>query len=279
MGHESRVAASPCAHAHADRVSVVVGIDGRLGEPVLRVVEVELAEAGVVQAVVGPEVGNPGGAARLPAIGRDVDLVVEVVLQRVGAHEDLVRAAAGEPRPVAVVTVRRALVPGTAAVGRREERVVDEVDPGVVETAAVVHRQVGIAEARVGRGRRALRAQVAVSEPVDAAVRRRPDVHLVAVVDEEVEVAPRGAEQASAIQVRRPFVGRVHERAVERVGHHARLAARELLVDVDGRSEDGRSRRRPSGACSRTRADNEDHQSNRRQALHRLTPSWLPRKL
>src|SRR5436190_14871186 len=69
----------------------------------------------------------------------------------VRGHEDLVLLGAGEPRPVAVVTLHVALVPRQAAVVRAEDRVVGQVDTGVVDAAALVLAQVGIGEAGVLR--------------------------------------------------------------------------------------------------------------------------------
>src|SRR5207248_4517085 len=103
-----------------------------------------------------------------------------------GRHEHLVRGAAGEPGTIAVVTLDGALIPRLAAVARREERVVHEIDPGVVEASPRVGGQVGVAEARVvRRARRTGTPEVAVAEPVAASVRRPPDVDLVAVVRDE----------------------------------------------------------------------------------------------
>ena len=81
-------------------------------------VEVQLPETGVglARGRIGAEIGNPIDAARLTAVGRDEDAMVELVLGRVGAHEDLVGMSAREPGPVTVVAVRGALVPGLAAV-------------------------------------------------------------------------------------------------------------------------------------------------------------------
>src|SRR5205823_4824293 len=136
-------------------------------------VVVELAVAGE-RAAVGKRavVVDSGGAAAVAAVVRDEHLVAAPAsLDRVGRQENLVRLGAGEPRPVTVVAIGRSLVPRLAAVDRREERVVDEVDAGVVDTAAAVLGQVGIAETGVFRWTRRTRtAEVAVAEPVGAPV-------------------------------------------------------------------------------------------------------------
>src|SRR5205807_4903578 len=54
---------------------------------------------------------------------------------------------------------------------------------------------------------------------------------------DEAEVAPGRRDQSVPVQVRRPLVRGVDERAVQRTRQHLRLAARERLVDVDGRTQ------------------------------------------
>src|SRR5207245_4369053 len=104
---------------------------------------------------------------------------------------------------------------------------------------ARIEGEVGVAEAGVvRRARRTRGAQIAGPVPVDP-VLGRPDVHLVAVVRDEGEVTPRRHGQTVAVEVGRPFVGRVDEAAVKGVGDHFGLAAGELLVDVDRRPEYG----------------------------------------
>ena len=208
----------------------------RLDEVAVETVVLQLAE-GRPRAAVGQGAGvsDSGRAASQSAVVRDEYLVPQAAgaFEGVRPHEHLVRLAAGEPRPVAVVAVRRAAIPRHPAVNRREERVVREIDARVVDPPARILGQIRIAEAGVGRIRRALRAEVAVSEPVRAAVTRRPDADLVAVVRDEVEVPPGRRDDAVPVEVGRPFVRRVDQGAVEWVGHDRRLAARELLIDID----------------------------------------------
>ena len=228
--------------------AVAVLEDRRLDDAPVQLVVVELAERGPRPAVrERAVVSDPGRAARVPAVRGGEDLMAAAApLDGVGAHPDLVRLAAGEPRPVPVVAVGRALVPRLPAVDRREERVVHEVDPGVVDAPARVLGEVRVAEARVDRrARRARAAEVAVAVPVRAAVRRGPDVDLVAVVRHEAEVAPRRAHDPVAIEMGRALVRGVDQGAVQGVREDLRLAAGQLLVDVDrrreGRPRDGRS--------------------------------------
>src|SRR2546426_732894 len=75
--------------------------------------------------------------------------------------------------------------------------------PTPVDAAAGVHRQVGVAEPFAFR--RADRAgiecvQIVVALPRCAAVGRRPDVDLVAVVGDELEVAERRADDPVPVE-------------------------------------------------------------------------------
>ena len=181
--------------ADADAEAPVPMVEDRwLDDGAARLVVVELSEARV-RAAVGKRavVGDTCCATRVPAVVRDEDLMTAPAsLDGVGREVDLIRLGAGEPRAVSVVTVGRSPVPGLPSVDRREERVVGEVDPRVVDAASRVLREVRIAETCVDRGAcRTRGAEVAVAVPVRAVVRRGPDVHLVAVVGHEVEVAPR----------------------------------------------------------------------------------------
>ena len=260
---ERSVAGAPRADADGVRRAVRAGVHDGLDQLPLSVVE--LPEAGI-RAAVRRRAGvrhSRRGAARA-AVRRAEGLVAQRPLERVGRHEHLVGRAAGEPGPVAVVALHRPLRPRLAAVGRREERVVHEVDARVVDPAAGVHRQVGIAEARVDRrAGRAGTVEVAVADPVHPAVGGPPDVDLVAVVRAEAEVAEGRADESVAVQVRRTLVGRVDERSVHRVGEHERLSSGELLVDVDRRSEcdpgclGGLSRRSEQQERRRGRGDDE----------------------
>src|SRR5205814_6643719 len=120
---------------------------------------IELAEprerAAVGQRAV---VGNPARAAAVAAVvGHEYLVAAPAALDRVGGEVDLVRLRAGEPGAVAVVALGGASIPRLAPVDRREERVVREVDPRVVDASARVLRQVGVAEARVDRRARGAR--------------------------------------------------------------------------------------------------------------------------
>ena len=263
------VNAAPPERQRADadaEAAVAVVEDRRVDDRARAPVVVELAVAGPRAAVAQRSVARDAvGAARVAAVGRDEDLVAAAVsLERVRAHEDLVGEPAGEPRPVAVVAEARALVPRLPAVDRREDRVVGKVDAGVVDAAAGVLREIGIAEPGVGRVLRTRRPEVAVAVPVDAAVGRGPGVDLVAVVRDECEVAPRRARDPVAVKMRRPLVRRVDEPAVQRIREHLRLAAGELLVDVHGRREPGRGRARRARAGKRNR-----DRGDRERARHR----------
>src|SRR4051794_18233224 len=174
-----------------------------------------VARAVVEQLAVAAGVRDPGRRAGAAAIGRLEDLVAASV--GVGGHEDLVLLAAGQPRAVAVVALGRAAVPRLAAVGRREDRVVDEVDAGVVDASAGVLGEVGVREAGVLRRRVGeARAEQADLLPRLAAVRGRPVVDLVAVAAEPQE--RRLGRQADAVDVRRALVAGVDDRVVDRVG-------------------------------------------------------------
>src|SRR2546421_190711 len=133
-------------------------------------------------------VGDALRRAGVAAVGRLEDLVGRVLVLGVGGQEDLVLAAAGQPRTVAVVAVRRAAVPRLAAVGRREQRVVGQVDAGVVDPASLVRGQVRVREAevvrRIGREARALEVD---DLPGLAVVLGGPHEDLVAVVDQELQ--------------------------------------------------------------------------------------------
>src|SRR5439155_6600320 len=94
-------------------------------------------------------VGDTSRATTVAAVVRDEHLVPAAApLERVCRQVNLVRAAAGEPRPVAVVAVRGPLIPGLATVTRGEQGVVCEIDAGVVNPATGVLGQVGVAEPR-----------------------------------------------------------------------------------------------------------------------------------
>ena len=189
--------------------------------------------------------------------------MADLALLGVRAHEDLVLPAAGQPRAVAVVALDGAALPVVAAVVRREQGVVRQVDPCVVDAAARVHRQVGIAEARVfGRNRGEAGAVEVVALPGPPVVGRDPDVHLVAVVRDEVE----RVDDPVAVQVRRPLVRGVDQRVVLRVGDHARLPAREVTVHEHRLGEahgSGERRRRPERAQERDRRHGERAPRNR----------------
>ena len=204
-------------------------------------------------------------------------------LDGVGRQEDLVGLAAGEPRPIAVVAIRGPLVPRLAAVDRREERIVDEVDARVVDAPARILGQVGVAEPGVlRRARRTRTTEVAVAEPVGAAVRRRPDVDLVAVVGDEGKIAPGRGDHPVSVEMGRPFVGGVDQRSVLGVCEDFRLAPGELLVDVDGRREgrpwrDGRTSSRQD-AGERGQSQHDAHRQDpdppqARKRLHQMSSS------
>src|SRR5205823_6550315 len=109
-----RVAAMP----HVQAVSAV-----RLDEYAVALVDVvQLAVA--ARALVA-------GAAGVATVGALEDRVA--LLFRVGGQEDLVGLAARQPRPVAVVAVGGAGIPGLAAVLGREQRICRQVDAGVVD--------------------------------------------------------------------------------------------------------------------------------------------------
>ena len=282
---EGRASARHRADADAEAAVSVVE-DRRLDDRAVRLVEIELPERRP-RAAVGERavVVDSGGAARLAAVIRDEHLMAAAAaLEGVRSHEDLIRLAACEPRPVAVVTIGVPLRPRLPTVSRREERVVDEVDARVVHAAARVLRQVRIAEARVdGRARRARRAEVPVAVPVRAAVRRRPHVHLVAVVRDEAEIAPRRAHDPVPVQVGRALVRAVDQRAVQCVGEDLRLAARELLIDVDRRGEGRRRRagsarsRQCSGECEQ-RPEQKPRAGPAKCDEHEPPPGSVPRR-
>ena len=244
VGREARAAVRHRADAEAE-APVRMLEDRGLDDGRLQLVVVQLP-VGRKRAPVRkrPAVVDSGCATGVAAVVGDKYLMAAAApLDRVGPHEDLVRVTTGEPRPVAVVAIGIPLVPVLASVDRREQRIVDEVDTRVVDASARVPGQIGIAEAGVfSRARRTRTPEVAVSEPVDAAVGRRPDVDLVAVVGDEAEVTPWRADDPVAVEMGRPLVRGVDQRSVLRVREDFRLAAGEILVDVDGRRE-GRSRR------------------------------------
>jgi hypothetical protein len=136
MWGERRVAPPP----RRDAEPVVVG--DRLGQRVALVVEQQLAVAVVVVAGLVAGVGDPVRRAGPSAVGGPEHLVAGA--RGVGREEDLVPAGARQPWPIALAAVDRPLRPRSAAVGGREQRVVDEVDAGVVDPAALVLRQVGV---------------------------------------------------------------------------------------------------------------------------------------
>ncbi len=190
-------------------------------------------------------------------------------LERVRRQEDLLGKPARQPRPVAVVAVARPLVPRLSTVDRREQRVVGQVDAGVVDASAGVLCEVRIAEPCKGRVLRTDRPQVAVAVPIRAAVGRRPGIDLVAVVGDECEGPPRRARDPVAVEVRRALVRRVDEPPVQVVREDLRLAAGELLVDVHGRRE--RRRRRTGRARAGQRAG-ERRETEYHAAEPRLPP-------
>src|SRR5205814_4493947 len=137
-----------------------------------QLVVVELPEAGERAAVrKRAVVVDAGGAAGVAAVVRHEHLVPGIAsLDRVRCEVDLVRLRAGQPWTVSVVAVGGAPVPRLPAVDRREERVVGEVDAGVVDATPRVLCEIGVAEAGVDRrARRARGAEVAVAEPVRTA--------------------------------------------------------------------------------------------------------------
>src|SRR3954451_5348440 len=215
----------------ADGTAAVV--DDRLDERSVDAVVVELAESREPVAVVTDAEGATGRAA----IAGAVDGVAVGGVARVGREEDLVLVRRSEPWPVTLVAVDGAFVPGAATVARGEERVVHEVDAGVVDTTAVVLGQVGVGEAAVD-GRVGLEAGAGQVDgcPVPA-VARGPDVDLVAVVGGERRGFAHTLDQAVVQRVRGALVRGVDVGLVPAVVEDDRLAAGQLLVDVERLSE------------------------------------------
>ena len=112
------------------RVQVVHGLD----EVPARMVVEELSLA-LVSAAIGRTsvVEDPAGSARGSRVGALEDLVPGFLGVR--GKEHLVRLAAGEPWPIALMALRGAGRPGLTAVLRGEQRVVGQVDARVVDVA------------------------------------------------------------------------------------------------------------------------------------------------
>src|SRR5206468_5314852 len=108
----------------------VLRVEHRLDELAVVMVVDDLAVAGVRGAVGSrSRVWDAGGAAVVAAVGRLEDRVAaSLALGGIGGHEHLVLLPGGEPRPVAVVAVGVALVPGVPTVVRGEDGVVHQVD-------------------------------------------------------------------------------------------------------------------------------------------------------
>src|SRR5207302_11424132 len=128
-----------------------------------------------------PAVGDAVRGAGQGAIGeRAMEYLVAVAgsFHRVGRHEHLTSLATAEPRTVAVVALRRSRRRRLAAIRRRVDSVIREVDARVVDVVAEIFGQRWVTEPGVSRITGRLRPRV-------AAVRRIPDVDLVVVAAEE----------------------------------------------------------------------------------------------
>src|SRR3954470_23748568 len=95
---------------------------------------------------------DPVHRAGLPTVSGPEHLMTSA--RGVRREEDLVPAGARQPWPIALAAVDRPLRPRVAAVGGREQRVVDEVDARVVDPAALILREIGVREPGLTHRRR-----------------------------------------------------------------------------------------------------------------------------
>src|SRR3954451_3901383 len=130
------------------------------------------------------------------------------------------------------MALRGAAVPRLAAVGAGEQRVVDEIDAGVVHASAGVLGQIGVREPGVlyGRLREARSEELRELERL-AAVRRGPVVDLVAVAAQEQERRLRG--QPVLVDVGRALMARIDDRVVDGIRREDRLATGQTAGVID----------------------------------------------